>query len=185
MHRQPSVSCLRKDFKQVNQDQITGIVLPSLLQVVFFTLKGSVVIWTRWLIKDVGVRQAYHNFVSIAAAEMLRDIYDRMLTAQTRLFACATLYVANAGQNLSQWSFNRMLSQTYWRHSRILLEQEREGGYYIKVVHVSVYSSRSVLEAAETIEMLTDIPVEKGMRKAAFIKHNQVQKSLYLFLPLL
>lgn len=53
---------------------MTRIVLPSLLQAVFFALKGSVVIWTRWLIKDVGVRQAYHTSVNTVAAEMLRDV---------------------------------------------------------------------------------------------------------------
>lgn len=35
--------------------------------------------------------------------------------------------------------------------------------HHIRVAHVSVYSSRSVSQAAETIEeMLTDIPVERG-----------------------
>lgn len=53
---------------------MAGILPPSLLQAVFFALKGSVIIWTRWLFKYVGVYQAYRTSLITATAKMLRDI---------------------------------------------------------------------------------------------------------------
>lgn len=59
------MSCLRQDVERAIQVWTTGIVL-----VVFFALKGSVVIWISWIIKDIGVRQAYHTSVNTAAADV-------------------------------------------------------------------------------------------------------------------
>lgn len=77
---------------------MTGMVLPSLPQAVFF--KGSVVIWTRWLIKDVGDRQAYHTSINTAAAKILRDIDGGRLShidGANRAVTCATFFCRKCG----------------------------------------------------------------------------------------
>lgn len=44
-----------------------------------FALKGTIVIWTRWLINDVGIRQAYRTSVNTTTAKILRDIDEGRL----------------------------------------------------------------------------------------------------------
>lgn len=51
-----------------------------LLQAAFFSLKGTVIIWTRWLLKDNSVRLRYQASVNSATREILDDITARRLT---------------------------------------------------------------------------------------------------------
>lgn len=63
-------------------------------------------------------------FITEMCGTFMKVVY-RILTAQIGLFACATLFCRKCGTEPLPWSFTRMLSQTCWRHSRILLEKER------------------------------------------------------------
>lgn len=46
----------------------------------YSALKGTVVIWTGWLVKDGGVRQTYRTSVNTATAKILRDIDEDHLS---------------------------------------------------------------------------------------------------------
>lgn len=52
----------------------------SLLSTAFFSLKGAVIIWCRWTLKDVETREAYHGSVAKAAEGIRERIENGSLT---------------------------------------------------------------------------------------------------------
>ncbi|EFY85263.1 hypothetical protein MAC_08672 [Metarhizium acridum CQMa 102] len=52
----------------------------SLLGTAFFALKGTVIIWARWLLKDAGTRQEYSKAVAAATDDILKRISTGSLT---------------------------------------------------------------------------------------------------------
>lgn len=42
----------------------------------YFALRGTALIWNRWVINDAVVRQAYHSSVVTATAKILREIHE-------------------------------------------------------------------------------------------------------------
>lgn len=78
------------------------------------------------LLPSPSINEPYLTYLSsLRCCGTFMKVFYRILTAQTGLFACAILFCCKCGTEPLPWSFTRMLSQTCWRHSRILLEMER------------------------------------------------------------
>ncbi|WEW59599.1 hypothetical protein PRK78_005073 [Emydomyces testavorans] len=59
----------------------TTAIPPSLLTTAFFALKGTVIIWCRWILKDANVREAYRKAVATATDDILKRVDSGEYTA--------------------------------------------------------------------------------------------------------
>lgn len=96
-----------------------------LLQAAFFALKGTLVIWTRWLLKDDSVRREYRAPANSATKEILQDITTGRLNHRqgaARAVDIRNTFLLQMRDSTSPRSISRTHIETFWKYSERLLE---------------------------------------------------------------